>query len=505
MKTIINKIPDIASYFFILLFCYAALSKMMDFENFQVQIAQSPLLSAYAGLISYFIIIVELVIVTVLIFPTIRSLGLYASLGIMTAFTLYIFLILHYSEFIPCSCGGILEKMGWTEHLIFNIITVLMAIFAIICIEKQSKKNCIFYRSMIIGVMAMNSAVVIYLFFSSEHIIKKENNFTRRFLMHPILEQKSFKLSDSYYYFAGKDKQSIYLGNRKLPQNLLKIDTAFSNPITARVNLDNFRYPFRNLQMQVKAPYYYIYDGTVPIIFRGQLGSLKAQTISLNDAYFNQLIVLDSGRFAIRTQSSETKEFLLADLEVNQKEKKLRLYPDILQKQMDGVFDVDGNLIVNGNNSQLIYTYTYRNQFIVMDSKLAVQHKMKTIDTVKQAQIKTIGLSDGTHKMSAPPLKVNLRSAVNQNLIFNQSGLMGRHESKKAWRKANVIDVYQTDEPTYIGSFYIFKKDNQNISDFIVTDQYLYVIMNDELIQYKFTKPIGKYFTSGVAENRSKE
>ena len=82
----------------------------MDFGNFQVQIAQSPLLSAYAGFISYATIIVELLIVVTLIVPKFRLIGLYSSMGIMIAFTIYIYLILNFSDFVPCSCGGLLEK-----------------------------------------------------------------------------------------------------------------------------------------------------------------------------------------------------------------------------------------------------------------------------------------------------------------------------------------------------------------------------------------------------------
>nr|WP_305050896.1 MauE/DoxX family redox-associated membrane protein [Elizabethkingia bruuniana] len=112
MKKKLTQLPVWIAYFFILLFCYAAISKVFDFENFQVQIAQSPLLSAYAEFVSYAVIIIELLIVLALIFTSTKRLGLYASLGIMVAFTVYIFLILNYSEFIPCSCGGILEKDG---------------------------------------------------------------------------------------------------------------------------------------------------------------------------------------------------------------------------------------------------------------------------------------------------------------------------------------------------------------------------------------------------------
>jgi hypothetical protein len=44
MKTKKTGITTFISIFFILLFCYAAISKIMDFEKFQIQIKDSPLL-----------------------------------------------------------------------------------------------------------------------------------------------------------------------------------------------------------------------------------------------------------------------------------------------------------------------------------------------------------------------------------------------------------------------------------------------------------------------------
>ena len=124
-------------YFFIILFVYAAVSKLTDFENFQVQVAQSPLLSAFATFIAYVTVIGELVIALMLCFTKSRLLGLYLFLGFMTAFTVYIYLILNYSPFVPCSCGGVLEKMGWWEHLWFNGVICLMTI-AYIFLSKNS-------------------------------------------------------------------------------------------------------------------------------------------------------------------------------------------------------------------------------------------------------------------------------------------------------------------------------------------------------------------------------
>jgi uncharacterized membrane protein YphA (DoxX/SURF4 family) len=74
--------------------------------------------------LSYSVIIIEWVTSILLLVPFCRRLGLYLSLILMSAFTTYIFIILNYSDFVPCSCGGILKKLGWTEHLIFNAVCI---------------------------------------------------------------------------------------------------------------------------------------------------------------------------------------------------------------------------------------------------------------------------------------------------------------------------------------------------------------------------------------------
>jgi hypothetical protein len=39
---------------------------------------------------------------------------------------------------LPCSCGGILQSMNWTQHLIFNIFFTLLGLGAI-AFEKTDK------------------------------------------------------------------------------------------------------------------------------------------------------------------------------------------------------------------------------------------------------------------------------------------------------------------------------------------------------------------------------
>lgn len=132
----------------ILLFTYAAVSKLLDYENFKMQLGQSPLLSAFASTIAWLVPAVEIAISLLLIFPKYRFTGLILSYSLMTMFTAYIYIILNYSAFVPCSCGGILEKLGWKEHLLFNIGFSLLSATAAI-LENNKKYKCHYNKSLI--------------------------------------------------------------------------------------------------------------------------------------------------------------------------------------------------------------------------------------------------------------------------------------------------------------------------------------------------------------------
>ena len=125
-------IVEIICFLFILLFFYAAIVKLMDVQKFSVQIGQSPMLANFADALAWLVPLSELLFAGMLILPRLRQLGLFACFTLMVMFTAYIIAILQFSVYIPCSCGGILETMGWTEHLVFNIGFVLLGIAGII-------------------------------------------------------------------------------------------------------------------------------------------------------------------------------------------------------------------------------------------------------------------------------------------------------------------------------------------------------------------------------------
>ena len=134
-----TMIIEIICALFIILFVYAALTKLLDYEKFRIQIGQSPLLTAFAGWIAWIVPVTEFLISVMLVFARLRLVGLYAAFSLMVMFTTYIICILTLSLYIPCSCGGVLEKLGWKEHLIFNIVFIILAAVAVLISYRKVK------------------------------------------------------------------------------------------------------------------------------------------------------------------------------------------------------------------------------------------------------------------------------------------------------------------------------------------------------------------------------
>lgn len=131
---------DVVSALFVVLFVYAAATKLIDYGKFRVQIGQSPLLTASAGTVAWLVPAVEIIVAAMLTMLRSRLPGLYASFGMMVMFTAYIVVITQFSEYVPCSCGGVLEKLSWNEHLVFNLVFVALGGMAIMLYPKEEPK-----------------------------------------------------------------------------------------------------------------------------------------------------------------------------------------------------------------------------------------------------------------------------------------------------------------------------------------------------------------------------
>ena len=501
MKTLISFLPKAAAYFFILLFCYAAVSKLLDYENFQVQLAQSPLLSAYAGTVAWAVIAAELFIVILLVFPASLRTGLYASFGLMVAFTVYIYLILNYSDFVPCSCGGILEKMGWTEHLIFNIFTLLLSTGALFVSYRSSALQFVL---LLFGLTIGAGGMVVLLFLSSKNQSYEPKNIKRRFLP-SVAEAATFTLNSDKYYFAGFSDRRLYLAQSDKPLLLTSFDPSLNFFEVKKMEAKQFyELPFRNLRMRVVGETYYLYDGTVPVIFSGYVNGSNFKTVSKQDAYFSQLVIDNSSHFIILVQSTENHQFAFAELNT-ERIPKVRIHNNILPYQKNGIFDIDGRMFYAQNYHNMVYMYSYRNEFLTWNTKTGIHKKFATLDATEPVDIPVIELKDGSRKMGAPNLKINEVGGIWQNKLLINSSVRGLFETERQWRNNHIIDIYDTVNGHYLGSFFVKKVDTEKITDILITDKWFYIIQGNTLKKYRINSHLKNIMTQGEAENLDPE
>jgi len=137
---------QVCRYSLIVLWIYSAGSKLWGYSIFLTQLTRQPLPYWSIPILGWLFPIIEIIAVTLLSFQRTMYKGFLLSFLLMLAFTVYVGLgLAHVYATIPCSCGGILGKMGWVNHFIFNVFFTIVA-FVGWCLSKDRTKSFAGYR-----------------------------------------------------------------------------------------------------------------------------------------------------------------------------------------------------------------------------------------------------------------------------------------------------------------------------------------------------------------------
>ena len=327
---------------------------------------------------------------------------------------------------------------------------------------------------------------VMFLFFKiSEQMIHYENKFIRRFPQHVAQEIYQLDLIYNSYYFAGSCNGKIYLGNYTAPLQVLELDSTLKFRKKHQITLKQQNLAFRSPQIRVKENNFYVFEGIVPYIFKGNIKNWTA-SLRVNSGYFfSSLEPMDSVYMAIRYLKPKRGESLMGTINLSDTTK-VKYAPLLLQKQFDGIFDTDGSFHYDSQINKIVYVYLYRNQYIVSNKNLDLNYRGNTIDTVSRAQVQLTNLKNSRMKtFSKPPLIVNKLSAVEGELLFVNSVLPGLYESEDLWKAASIIDVYNLTNKTYRSSFPIYDVDEKKLRSMHIYNNYLYALIGTKIVCYK--------------------
>jgi hypothetical protein len=139
MRTFLKSLPSAA---LVLLYAYAAASKLADFSQFRRELHRQPFPPAVADGLLYLLPAAELAVAAMLLSGRSVLTGLKVSMGMLVLFTGYILLaVLGYWQNIPCSCGGIISHLTWAQHLVFNCFCLALNFVALYIHHKGEAGN----------------------------------------------------------------------------------------------------------------------------------------------------------------------------------------------------------------------------------------------------------------------------------------------------------------------------------------------------------------------------
>lgn len=122
----------------ILLWIYTGLDKLLGWEASKKALYNQTFPTELADVLVYALPIIELLTALLLLFSVTNWWGMVSSLLLLTVFTTYVGLIwVGAFPRVPCNCAGILNILGWTEHLVLNLFFIGITILGL----SQNKKS----------------------------------------------------------------------------------------------------------------------------------------------------------------------------------------------------------------------------------------------------------------------------------------------------------------------------------------------------------------------------
>lgn len=330
-------------------------------------------------------------------------------------------------------------------------------------------------------------AIVAILFFLSDRLRRQPGAFLRILPPHPAIQDKTMDLGYNSYYIAGLSNSTIYLGNYTAPLHLLTLNYSLTDSQHVKLNVKNIENEkFWSVRVKVDSPRFYVMDGTVPRIYSGNISNWQAERNVNDSAYFVDAVPISKTSFAIRSLSSANSEYELGKKMLYSAE--VTLKPDLLEKQIDGQFCVDGMMDYDPYSGILTYVYFYRNEYIVTDSSLNLKFRGNTIDTVSTAKFEVSHIvSNNTSTISTPPLIVNRRGCVYDHFLFINSALIAKNEINEEFDRLSVIDVYDLNKRAYAFSFYLSHYSQKKLHDFQVRKRRLIALIDHDIVVYNLS------------------
>lgn len=324
----------------------------------------------------------------------------------------------------------------------------------------------------------------------------QKNGFERTFITKTSTTPSSIiDLKYSGYYISGYTDHNLFLSHPKiLGHNVMAhtqtLDTSHINITFEKPKKIPQKMKWNRTKVSIDSPNVYMADGFSGNILKTSLFDKNVEMKTFENVNFSQYVPFTDSlsNTIFKAYNFDLKQNILI-----KNTKNTAVSPKyILKRQVDGVFCTDGKLLyTKGKSKKLIHVYNYRNQIICLDTMLKEIYTSKTIDTISFANIEVADIKSNTQRtLSKKPLVVNKESCIYKDYFFVHSGVKADNEEYITFKTNSTIDVYNSNNGTYLSSFYIPRHKKKELSDFQIIGETLYALYNSHLIAY----PIKHFF-----------
>ncbi|MDN3594389.1 MauE/DoxX family redox-associated membrane protein [Zunongwangia endophytica] len=131
-QQLFSYVSKVLLFYFVLLLTYTGISKITELKTLYTTLINAPLYldNELATIGQWLIPISEIALALSISFKKTRKIGYLGITSLFILLSLYSGWINWFLPNKPCSCGGLISLLSWKQHVLFNLINLLLALTA---------------------------------------------------------------------------------------------------------------------------------------------------------------------------------------------------------------------------------------------------------------------------------------------------------------------------------------------------------------------------------------
>lgn len=332
------------------------------------------------------------------------------------------------------------------------------------------------------GILAGAVMLMVVLYAAASKASEQSGSFERVVVPGLWQQTHSLELADNHYIVGRIGER--YLLAKENSNRIIITDSALKIQDSVTIRLPDSVHLQRPV-IELDSPFFYIKDGALPGIFKGNIDEWIASPILPSAPYFAWAAAMPGDRFAVQATGSIDGDSLQRNILGLVNANGFAPHPELLDaKTTADLFDSRGVLRYSRSLGRLVYIHFYRCTSLVLDSSLHLLSRFNTIDNISQSKVKPLEVNEGVYTMAAPKAIVNKNAQVSNSLLYVNSNVRASNEPESDFKSNSVIDVYDLTNAQYLRSFYIPNSDSEAITTFKVFNISLVATRGKNIILY---------------------